>query len=94
MQKLTDHEKSCSKKSTDALSKSDLLAVLLGSGIKDTNVAKLSRTIIKKFGQGFLTISINDLLTVSGIGKAIQIISAIALVNRITKSLFQINSIQ
>ena len=72
------------QKGADALSKSDLLAILLGSGIKGTNVTKLSQTIIKKFGQDFLNISIDDLLTISGIGKvkAMQIISAIALVKR------------
>ena len=72
------------QKGADALSKSDLLAILLGSGIKGANVTKLSQTIIKKFGQDFLNISIDDLLTISGIGKvkAMQIISAIALVKR------------
>ena len=72
------------QKGADALSKSDLLAILLGSGIKGTNVTKLSQTIIKKFGQDFLNIYIDDLLTISGIGKvkAMQIISAIALVKR------------
>ena len=72
------------QKGADALSKSDLLAILLGSGIKGTNVTKLSQTIIKKFSQDFLNISIDDLLTISGIGKvkAMQIISAIALVKR------------
>ena len=72
------------QKGADALSKSDLLAILLSSGIKGTNVTKLSQTIIKKFGQDFLNISIDDLLTISGIGKvkAMQIISAIALVKR------------
>ncbi len=72
------------QKGADALSKSDLLAILLSSGIKGTNVTKLSQTIIKKFSQDFLNISIDDLLTISGIGKvkAMQIISAIALVKR------------
>ncbi|CAB5496362.1 RadC family protein [Bathymodiolus thermophilus thioautotrophic gill symbiont] len=69
----------------NALSKSDLLAILLGSGIKGTNVQKLSQTIIEKFNKDFLDLSIDDLRTISGIGqvKAMQIISAIALVKRI-----------
>lgn len=72
------------KKGADALSKSDLLAIVLGSGIKGKNVQKLASQIIKKFGYKFLDITIDDLQTVSGIGqaKALQIISAISLVKR------------
>lgn len=69
---------------TDSLSKTDLLAILLGSGIKGTNVQKLSNQIIKKFGKTFLDVTIDELRTVSGIGeaKALQIVSAISLVKR------------
>ena len=72
------------KKGPEALSKSDLLAILLGSGIKGKNVQKLAQQIIKKFGKGFLNITVNDLLKISGIGqsKALQIASAISLVKR------------
>jgi len=72
------------KKGPEALSKSDLLAILLGSGIKGKNVQKLSQQIIKKFGKNFLNITINDLQKISGIGqaKALQIASAISLVKR------------
>jgi adenine-specific DNA-methyltransferase len=72
------------KKGVDALSKSDLLAILLGSGIKGKNVRQLSESIIKKFGKNFLNITVDDLLEVSGIGqaKALQIASAISLVKR------------
>jgi adenine-specific DNA-methyltransferase len=72
------------KKGADALSKSDLLAILLGSGIKGKNVRELSESIIKKFGKKFLDITVNDLLEISGIGqaKALQIASAISLVKR------------
>jgi adenine-specific DNA-methyltransferase len=72
------------QKGPDALSKSDLLAILLGSGIKGKNVRQLSEHIIKKFGKNFLNITVNDLLEVSGIGqvKALQIASAISLVKR------------
>jgi adenine-specific DNA-methyltransferase len=72
------------KKGPDALSKSDLLAILLGSGIKGKNVQKLAQQIISKFGKNFLDISIGDLLGISGIGeaKALQIMSAISLVKR------------
>ena len=72
------------KKGPEALSKSDLLAILLGSGIKGKNVQKLSQQIIKKFGKNFLDITIDDLQKVSGIGqaKSLQIASAISLVKR------------
>lgn len=72
------------QKGADALSKSDLLAILLGSGIKGKNVRQLSENIIKKFGKKFLNITVADLLEISGIGqaKALQIVSAISLVKR------------
>ncbi len=72
------------KKGPDALSKSDLLAILLGSGIKGKNVQKVAQQVINKFGRDFLNTSISDLLSVSGIGqaKALQIASAISLVKR------------
>lgn len=72
------------KKGPEALSKSDLLAILLGSGIKGTNVQELSQQIIRKFGKNFLNITVGDLQEISGIGqaKALQIASAISLVKR------------
>ena len=72
------------KKGSEALSKSDLLAILLGSGIKGKNVQKLAQQIIYKFGKNFLNIKVKDLLDVSGIGeaKALQIVAAISLVKR------------
>lgn len=72
------------QKGSEALSKSDLLAILLGSGIQGKNVKQLSEHVIKKFGNRFLGIKIDDLLEVPGIGqaKALQIVSAISLVKR------------
>lgn len=72
------------QKEADALSKSDLLAILLGSGIKGKNVRELSESIIKNFGKNFLNITVDDLLEISEIGqaKALQIASAISLVKR------------
>ena len=72
------------KKGPEALSKSELLAILLGSGIKGKNVRQLSQQIIKKFGKNFLSITVDDLKGVAGIGeaKALQIASAISLVKR------------
>jgi len=75
------------KKGPDALSKSDLLAIVLGSGIKGKNVQKLAQQIIKKFSRNFLDVTVKDLQTVDGIGpaKALQIVSAISLVKRFYK---------
>ena len=72
------------KKGPEALSKRDLLAILLGSGIKGKNVSQLSGQIIKKFGGKFLDITTDDLQKIDGIGqaKALQIVSAISLVKR------------
>jgi adenine-specific DNA-methyltransferase len=72
------------EKGPDALSKSELLAIIIGSGIKGKNVKQLSEQIIRKFGSRFLNITFEDLLEIPGIGKAkaLQIISAIALIKR------------
>jgi len=73
------------EKGPDALTDSELLAILLGSGIKGTNVKVLSQNILKKFGDNFLNASVDDLMQISGIGqaKALQISSALALTRRI-----------
>lgn len=73
------------EKGPDALTDSELLAILLGSGIKGTNVKVLSQNILKKFGDSFLNASVDDLMKISGIGqaKALQISSALALTRRI-----------
>jgi len=73
------------EKGADALTNSELLAILLGSGIKGTNVKVLSQKIIKKFGDNLLNASVDDLMQISGIGqaKALQISSALALTRRI-----------
>lgn len=73
------------EKGADALTKSELLAILLGSGIKGTNVKKLSEQILRKFGKRFFDVTVDDLCQVKGIGqaKALQIVSAISLTKRI-----------
>ncbi len=77
------------EKGPDALSKSELLAILLSSGIKGMNVKQLSQQIIKKFSYKFLDLTVNDLLQFSGIGKAkaLQIVSALALFKRFYEEL-------
>ncbi|MCK5044776.1 DNA repair protein RadC [Candidatus Parcubacteria bacterium] len=73
------------EKGPDALTKSELLAILLGSGIKGVNVKKLSQQILKKFGKKFFNVTVDDLCQIQGIGqaKALQIVSAFALTERI-----------
>ena len=68
----------------DALTKMDLLAILLGSGIKGKNVQKLSQQIIRKFGADFLHMTVEDLQKISGVGqtKALQIVAAVTLIKR------------
>ena len=76
-------------KGPDALSKSELLAILIGSGIKGKNVKQLSEQIIRKFGDKFLDIKVDNLLEIPGIGqaKALQIVSALALIKRFYEEL-------
>ncbi len=77
------------EKGPDALSKSELLSILIGSGMKGKNVKQLSEQIIRRFGSKFLDITVEDLLEIPGIGnaKALQIISALALVKRFYEEL-------
>ena len=72
------------EKGADALSKSELLAIILGSGIRGKNVQELAKQIIQKFGKDFLKITVDDLRKIAGIGnaKALQIVAAISLVKR------------
>lgn len=71
-------------KGPDALSKSELLAIVLGSGIQGENVQELAKQIIQKSGKDFLSITLHDLRKIAGIGhaKALQIVAAISLVKR------------
>lgn len=72
-------------KGADALTKSELLAILLGSGIKGTNVKALAQKILRRFGNEFLRVTVDELTEIPGIGKtkALQIVSALALAHRI-----------
>ena len=73
------------EKGADALTDSELLAILLGNGIKGTNVKVLSQKILRKFGDNLINASVGDLMQIQGIGqvKALQISSALALTIRI-----------
>ncbi|UTJ07785.1 RadC family protein [Arcobacter roscoffensis] len=62
----------------------ELLAVLLGSGVKNKDVITLSKEIIKLFEDDFENLDLEKLLLVHGLGnaKACQIVSAIELSKR------------
>ncbi len=72
------------KKGVSALKDYELVAILLGSGIKGKDVIKLSKEIVKLFEDDFNTLNLNKLLNIHGLGiaKASQIISAIELSKR------------
>jgi DNA repair protein RadC len=71
-------------KGEKALKDYELLAILLGSGIKGKDVLKLSKEIIKLFSDDFKSITLDKLLDIHGLGsaKACQIVSAIELSKR------------
>ncbi len=67
------------RKGVKALSNLELLAVLLGSGIKDKGVFEVARDILKLAQDDFDNISLEKLKDIEGVGlaKASQIIAAI-----------------
>lgn len=73
-----------SKKGVEALKNYELLAVLLGSGTKDKDVLKLSKEIVKLFEDDFEGVSLDNLVSIHGLGvaKASQILSAVELSKR------------
>jgi len=74
------------KYGSDKLSTTELLAILLRTGIKGKNVVELSNQILKLFGtQSLQDITIADLKKIKGLGnvKAAEIIAAIALGKRL-----------
>ncbi len=62
----------------------ELIAILLGSGVKGKDIIKLSREIERFFDTDFETIDLNSLQNIHGLGvaKASQILSAIELSRR------------
>lgn len=67
-----------------ALKNYELIAILLGSGVKGKDIIKLSREIESFFNSNFETMDLEKLLKIHGLGraKASQIISAIELSRR------------
>ena len=72
------------KKGAKALKDYELVAILLGSGVKGKDVLKLSKEIVKLFKEDFNSLSLDKLLQIHGLGvaKASQILSAIELSRR------------
>jgi DNA repair protein RadC len=72
------------EKGAKALKDYELVAVLLGNGVKGKDIIKLSREIVKLLKKEFNTINLEKLLKIHGLGiaKASQIISAIELSKR------------
>ncbi len=72
------------KKGAKALKDYELIAILLGSGIKGKDVFALSKEIAKLFENDFANLSLEKLQNINGLGlaKASQIISAIELSRR------------
>jgi len=73
------------KKGANALKKEELIAVILGSGIKGQDILELSKsitTLIDKIGIDRVTI--NDLIKLKGVGevKALQILASIEFAKR------------
>jgi len=73
------------KKGAHALKKEELIAVILGSGIKGQDILELSKsitTLIDKIGIDRVTI--DDLITLKGVGevKALQILASIEFAKR------------
>lgn len=73
----------------------ELLAILLGSGIKGLNVLELSKKILKVIKKiGIKKVLLKDLLEIKGLGKAkaSQIISVLELTNRFNEDKIEILS--
>ncbi|MEA3498010.1 MAG: UPF0758 domain-containing protein, partial [Campylobacterota bacterium] len=72
------------KKGVKSLKDYELVAILLGSGIKGKDVIKLSKEIVKLFEDDFHSLNLDKLLQIHGLGvaKASQIISSIELSKR------------
>jgi len=71
-------------KGTAALKNDELLAVLLGSGVRGKDVRKLSREIVSLLDEGLTQLTLEKLTHIHGLGtaKAAQILSALELSRR------------
>ena len=87
IKKIESHKRPREKlweRGAEALTKPELLAILLGSGTKEKNVHELAKEIIAKHKTDFLDVDLEGFKKFHGIEKikATTIIAAIALVKR------------
>lgn len=79
------------ERGADALSSAELVAILLRTGLKGTNVLEVARQLVTKFGtlNALAGASLEDLLTIKGIGrdKAVTLMAAFALAKRMAKEM-------
>src|SRR5690349_21648295 len=79
------------ERGADALSHAELIAILLRTGLKGTNVLEVARQLVSKFGtlNALAGASLDDLLTIKGIGrdKAVTLMAAFALAKRMAAEL-------
>ena len=72
-------------KGPEALKKYELIAVMLGSGVKGQDIFKISREIVKMLDESeYKNITLEDLISVKGVGesKAMQILASLELGKR------------
>lgn len=71
-------------KGTSALSDTELLAVILGSGVKGRDVFRVAHDILRKLDQGQDKVDIDNLVSIEGIGlaKAGQILASLEFARR------------
>src|SRR3989475_1882609 len=76
-----------------ALSHAELIAILLRTGLKGTNVVEIGRQLMAKYGslQALAQASLEDLQTIKGIGrdKAVTLAAGFALARRMAEELRQ-----
>jgi len=75
------------RKGPGALSNSELLAIMLGSGMQGKNVIEVAEHLLRKFGaKGLFEASLYDLRQIPGIGevKATQLIASFELAKRLS----------
>ena len=72
------------EKGADALSDIELLAILLGSGIKGKDVLKVARTLRQRLDKNKENLNVKTLTSIQGIGfaKACQLVAAIEFARR------------
>ncbi len=84
LQNLDKPREKLLKKGVKSLKDYELMAVLLGTGVRGKDVIKLSQEIIKLFEEDFENINLEKLFSIHGLGlaKASQILSSIELSRR------------